>query len=126
MLRDRMCPGGGWNCGNPRVYGVPGEALVIPTVCALLALREQAENTENSASLSWLEGNISGISGTASLALALICFATYGRKWPFGAPDLRDFIAKNEPMQSVQVMAWVSLASGTTLHWLTPKPAAAP
>ena len=28
MLYDRMCPGGGWNCGNPKVYGVAGEPLV--------------------------------------------------------------------------------------------------
>jgi len=24
MLYDRACPGGGWNTGNPSVYGVPG------------------------------------------------------------------------------------------------------
>src|SRR5262249_15048500 len=40
MLLDRMCPGGGWNCGNPMVYGVAGEPQVIPTVWALLALRD--------------------------------------------------------------------------------------
>ena len=31
MLYDRMCPGGGWNCGNPMVYGVPGEPQVSST-----------------------------------------------------------------------------------------------
>ena len=40
MLLDRMSPGGGWNCGNPMVYGVAGEPQVVPTVFALLALRD--------------------------------------------------------------------------------------
>jgi hypothetical protein len=38
LLYERMCPDGGWNSGNPRVYGVAGEALVLPTAWALLAL----------------------------------------------------------------------------------------
>jgi len=121
MLRDRMCPVGGWNCGNPRVYGVAGEALVMPTVWALLALRQQPEKRENSLSLAWLEGNIPHISGAASLVLAQICLASYGRKWPVGAPDLHDFISRSEPPQNVQVMAWASLASSTTRDWLRPK-----
>ena len=45
LLYDRMCPGGGWNCGNPRVYGVDGDALVLPTCWALLCLREASEKT---------------------------------------------------------------------------------
>src|SRR5438876_464221 len=51
LLRDRMCPGGGWNCGNPRVYGVAGEPLVLPTAWALLALRAHPERPENVMSL---------------------------------------------------------------------------
>src|SRR5262244_362234 len=54
MLYDRMCSGGGWNCGNPQVYGIAGEPLVVPTVWALLALRNQAERSENVLSLDWL------------------------------------------------------------------------
>jgi hypothetical protein len=125
MLRDRMCPGGGWNCGNPRVYGVAGEALVMPTVWALLALRQQPEKRENSLSLAWLESYTPHISGTGSLTLAQIGLASYGRKWPVGAPDLHDFIGRNEPLQNVQVVAWASLASSTTRDWLTPKAKAA-
>ena len=46
MLLDRMCPGGGWNCGNPMVYGAPGEAQIGPTVWALLALRRMPDRDE--------------------------------------------------------------------------------
>ena len=55
MLYDRMCPGGGWNSGNPFVYGVAGEPLVGPTVWALLALQHRRDRAENQKSLEWLE-----------------------------------------------------------------------
>jgi len=52
---DRICPGGGWNCGNPIVYRVDGEALVLPTCWALLALREAQEKPGRASSLAWLQ-----------------------------------------------------------------------
>ena len=51
MLYDRMCPGGGWNCGNPKVYGVAGLPQVGPTVWALVALRGNSQRPENQKSL---------------------------------------------------------------------------
>jgi hypothetical protein len=118
MLYDRMCPGGGWNSGNPRVYGVAGEPLVVPTVWALLALRDYPERAENVASLDWLEHAIANIQGAGSLALARICLKTYGRAWPSGAPELHDFHRKNEFLQSLQVTAWTCLALNPR-QWLT-------
>jgi hypothetical protein len=120
MLYDRMCPGGGWNCGNPRVYGVAGEPLVVPTTWALLALRSHPERAENKMSLDWLENTVSNIRGAGSLALARVCLETYGRSWPTGAPELRAFYGKNEFLHSVQVTAWTCLALGSRQHWLTP------
>ena len=51
MLFDRMCPGGGWNSGNPLVYGVAGVPRIGPTAWALLALRDHAERAEIQMSL---------------------------------------------------------------------------
>jgi len=119
MLYDRMCPGGGWNCGNPRVYGVAGEPLVIPTAWALLALRAHAERHENMLSLSWLEGSVGKIQSPASLALARICYEAYGRPWPSEAPELPSLHSENQSLRNVQVTAWACLASGTRLHWLS-------
>ena len=119
MLYDRMCPGGGWNCGNPRVYGVAGEPLVVPTAWALLALREHPERPENVISLAWLENSVATIYGPGSLALARICLETYGRSWPAGAPTLPDFYRKNEFLENIQVAAWACLALGARRHWLT-------
>ncbi len=118
LLYDRMCAGGGWNCGNPMVYGVPGDPLVEPTVWALLALRDDADRRENLESLEWLEKNLSRISSARSLALARICWESYGRSWPTSLPGLRELYAKNEFLDSVPAMAWTCLALSSGQNWL--------
>jgi len=118
LIHDRMCPGGGWNCGNPMVYGVPGEALVEPTVWALVALRCQPDRAENAASLAWLRANVSGISGPGSLALARICLELYGAEWPKTAPNLAEVYVANAILGNVMVMAWLCMALGQRTEWL--------
>jgi hypothetical protein len=120
MLYDRMCAGGGWNCGNPAVYGVAGDALAVSTAWALLALRAYPQRSENILSLHWLERNIVNMQSPGSLALARICFETYGQAWPIEAPKLHDFHGKNGFLRSTQVTSWVCLASSTRRHWLLP------
>ena len=78
LLYDRMCPGGGWNCGNPEVYGVAGEPLVIPTTWALLALRRHRERSASIESLAWTEQNFEHIKGQGPYALARIRLAPDG------------------------------------------------
>ncbi len=70
ILYDRMCPAGGWNLGNPKVYGVAGIPQVGPTAWALLALQEQVEREEIRRSLDWLMANANAMAGPSSLALA--------------------------------------------------------
>ncbi len=118
LLYDRMCPGGGWNCGNPEVYGVAGEPLVIPTTWALLALRRHPERSENIESLAWMEKNFAHIKGPGSYALARICLSGYGCKRNEDGPGAGDYHAKNESLQSVEAAAWTSLAARDTNKWL--------
>jgi hypothetical protein len=118
LLYDRMCPRGGWNCGNPSVYGVAGEPLVGPTAWALLALRAHPQRPENTLSLDWLENSVRSIQGAGSLALARICLETYGRRWPEAAPKFSDFEKKDEFLENVQVVALVCLALNAQQHWL--------
>jgi hypothetical protein len=118
LLYDRMCPGGGWNCGNPKVYGVPGDPLVEPTAWALLALRDEPNRRENVMSLEWLEKNVSGTEGAGSLALGKICLETFGKQWPVNAPDLRELYARSEFLGNVPVMAWTCLALSARSAWL--------
>jgi hypothetical protein len=118
LIYDRMCPGGGWNCGNPMVYGVPGDPAVEPTVWALLSLRDEADRRENVMSLEWLERNLSKFSGAGSVALAKICLETYGKAWPPNAPILEDLYARNEFLGNIPVMAWTCLALSPRRGWV--------
>lgn len=118
MLYDRMCPGGGWNCGNPEVYGVAGEPLVIPTTWALLALRRHAERRENVESLVWMEKNFPKIQGPGSYAAARICLGAYGRALNGNSVAADEFHAKNESLRSVQVAAWMMLATNDSHDWV--------
>lgn len=120
MLYDRMCPGGGWNCGNPRVYGVAGQPLVGPTVWALLALRENADRPENRMSLEWLE-NIQGtIQSPESMALAHMALGLYGRQDASLAERLRNFHESDSIPWSVEAIVWTALAFSETSRWLNP------
>jgi hypothetical protein len=110
MLFDRMCPGGGWNSGNPLVYSVAGVPRLGPTAWALLALRGYAERDEVQRSLGWLEGIYSKIHGPASLSLAHRCLTAYGRRVPPLAPALEELYPKNHFFENVLTIAWMMLA----------------
>lgn len=110
MIYDRMCPGGGWNCGNPMVYGVQGEPSIGPTAWALMALRNEPPSEKKVLSLQWLERNLSEKLGPASLALAKICLEAYGRPWPIEAPQVTDALERAEHNVNVPTMAWTYLA----------------
>lgn len=118
MLYDRVCPGGGWNAGNPMVYGVAGEPRVSPTAWALLALRDYPDRPENRASLDWLEQNYEHISGPGSLALAHLCLKAYGRPAEGLETKIRGLYLENHFLGNVAVAAWVQLALGNVPPWL--------
>jgi hypothetical protein len=120
MLCDRMCPGGGWNCGNPMVYGVPGEPQVGPTVWALLALGEKTGSPQIQQSLDWLEKNGPTVSSPASLALTQIGLNAYGRPTWMVRPVLRDLCASDAGISNVLALAWSTLAMSETRGWLKP------
>jgi hypothetical protein len=110
LLYDRMCPGGGWNCGNPRVYGVDGEALVLPTCWALLALRDASEKPGRALSLAWLQKEFAKIESAASLAVARITLENYGIEPPPAKRELQDWTAQELAEQGTHVLAWTCMA----------------
>ena len=110
MLYDRMCPGGGWNSGNPLVYGVAGEPRVGPTAWALLALRDHSERPEIQMSLQWLEDAYGAIQGPASMALAHRCLTAYGRRVSRLAPALGELYSHNRFFENVLTSAWALFA----------------
>lgn len=118
MLYDRMCPGGGWNNGNPVVYGVAGVPRVGPTVWALLALQDYRHRPENRTSLDWLEQEYPNIQGPGSLALAHLCLQVYDRPVPALGPRLWDLCMNNRFFHNILVIAWAAVALNPARHWL--------
>ena len=117
LLYDRMCPGGGWNCGNPRVYGVAGQPQVGPTVWALMALSEFPERAENRQSVDWLERNRENVQSSESLALTDIALKIYGRANGSAsrAAEAFDLSARS----SVTALSWSALARSNGTGWLS-------
>src|SRR5712692_10728560 len=118
MLYDRMCPDGGWNSGNPLVYGVAGAPLVAPAAWALLALENHRERAENQKCLNWLALAYEQIQGPGSLALAHLCLRTYGRPAPPLEPPLERLYAANRFLRNVPVTAFAAMALAPQCGWL--------
>jgi len=116
LLFDRMCPGGGWNAGNPVVYGAAGEPAVVPTTLALLALRNAQARREITQSLDWLQRTAMNIQSPGSLALTQICLRTHGRLQP-GMAELGEVLKRSDLLDNTLVAAWSVLACGSDF-WL--------
>ena len=118
LLYDRMCPDGGWNCGNPRVYGVAGQPQVGPTAWALIALRHHPERAENRASVEWLDGIQATVQSPESLALTNLALRSYGKRTE---ELLRRLALLQDAPQlpwSVPALSWAALGSSETSRWL--------
>jgi len=122
MLYDRMCEGGGWNCGNPMVYGVPGEPQVSTTAWALLALRRHAERPENQRSVQWLEQAWPKVPSPTSLALAHLALNASGRGSADLGTALRKALNDSEMPWNVPTAAWATLALCGSRNWLPSGP----
>jgi len=117
LLYDRMCAGGGWNCGNPRVYGVDGESLVLPSCWALLALRTAPEHPHRALSLSWLERSFAKIKSPGSLAVAQLTLENYDLPVPSAPRQLSDFSVAELADQGTHVVSWAALALNSSRAW---------
>lgn len=118
MLYNRMCPGGGWNAGNPLVYGVGGMPRIGATAWALLALSEYKERWENQRSLEWLRRQYDSIRGPVSLALAHICLEVYDCAPPYFERDLQNLYSANQFLHSTHAAAWATIALSGPNEWL--------
>lgn len=124
MLCNRMCTGGGWNCGNPFVYGTAGSSLIGPTCWAMLALGEFANRTEVRRcvveSLDWLERTYLQSQGPGSLALAHLCLKAFGRNPSPIDLRLSQMYDENGFLGQIPVLAWALLATQPIPRWLRP------
>jgi hypothetical protein len=124
LLYDRMCATGGWNSGNPKVYGVIGIPQVGPTAWALLALQDHAEREENRRSLDWLAGCFDSITGPVSLALAHMALQACGRPAPDLEPKLEALFDSLQFLNDVPGFAQAAFAlqaGPDVLRWPMPE-----
>lgn len=117
LLYDRMCPGGGWNCGNPLVYGIAGEPLVLPTAWALLALLDQPQHEKKTKSLAWLRGACAKTLSPASRAVAMIALQAYGMPLTEDTPQLENVFDARNFLRLNMVVAWACLALTPERRW---------
>jgi Prenyltransferase and squalene oxidase repeat len=118
MLLDRAIPTGGWNCGDPLVYGVLGVPRVGPTVWALLALHRYADTLEIQRGLRWLETVSGALEGPGSLALAHMVLDLFGKPIANFDGRLHSLCSRPTFLQQVNVVAWASLALLGARRWL--------
>jgi hypothetical protein len=79
MLRDRACPGGGWNAGNGEVYGSAVAPHPDDTAIALLVLRDRKQDPVVKTSVEYLERTAPAITAPWSLAWAILALAAHRR-----------------------------------------------
>lgn len=78
LLADRAIPTGGWNYGNPRVYGKVLPAFVPTTALALLALGDRSRDAAAVRGLTWLAGHQLAEASGSAMGLAAICLDRFG------------------------------------------------
>jgi hypothetical protein len=107
------------------VYGVDGDALVLPTCWALLALRDAPEKPGRVLSLAWLQKEFVKIESAASLAVARMTLQNYGIERPASSNielptakrDLQDWTPQELAEQGTHVLAWACMALNPARRW---------
>jgi hypothetical protein len=89
VLRDRACPGGGWNFGNGEVYGQALPAHVPTTALGVMALQDRRAEPPLTAAVKFLERQAPVEGSTTALALSSLALSVAGR----GAPALDESLA---------------------------------
>jgi hypothetical protein len=78
LLFDRVCHEGGWNYGNPEVYGKKLWPYVPTTALALLAMRDHRNHSVVTRSLEQLQKDVASERSVVAIALTIICLRAYG------------------------------------------------
>jgi hypothetical protein len=82
LLRDRRCSGGGWNWGNPVLFGSnlpPYATETAVGAVGLLAAGVDPAAPEVSTALDWLAANLDAATGVSATAWSLLALRAGGR-----------------------------------------------
>lgn len=78
MLKDRLLPGGGCNCGNTSVFGQVLRPHLMPTGLALLALADEKDDDGRIArSVDYVSREVAKDTGTPSLCYGYLALAAF-------------------------------------------------
>ena len=119
-LRARECPGGGWNYGTPRSFGVDEPPFVQTTAVALLALAGADDALADRGRQVLRQRWRSESAGVLSLATATAALRSLHDPEADAASDvLRSAIAVTPDADTV-ALAWAAIALGPGLMSLSP------
>jgi len=76
VMRDRACVDGGWNYGNPEVYGKNLPAHVPPTAVGVLALQDRAGDAMVQQAVAFLGREATREGSTTALALSWLALSS--------------------------------------------------
>lgn len=76
VLRDRACVDGGWNYGNPEVYGKNLPAHVPPTAVGILAMQDRASDGMVQQAVAFLGREATREGSTIALALSWLALSS--------------------------------------------------
>jgi hypothetical protein len=91
LIYDRMCDDGGWNYGNPKVFGDNLWPYPDITAVALIALQDHAENRGNQLSLHALDMMMREVISGLALSWGIICLSIYNQ----GTSESQKLLAKS-------------------------------
>ena len=117
LLRDRAIPSGGWNLGNPVVFGTTLRPLPGPTGLALLAMARRGGGPSSviPPAIEYLRTALQGTLAPISLGWGLLGLRAWGAETPDLASRLGpafERIANSDP--SAVDLAMLLLAAGPT------------
>ena len=114
LLFDRICPGGGWNFGNPIILDRPIDPSLSETAIALFALQDVPEAaTAIEDGLTILESELPNYPTALALSLGILCLHLFGRSVDRYVELL---LARQEADGSWRQMAWWTALSVLALQ----------
>jgi hypothetical protein len=111
LLRDRICPDGGWNYGNARVLGEDLWSYPDTTALAVLALGGRQVTAELDHALSALDAMLRQNQSGLATALGVLALAAHGRDVGQLRARLGERFETTQFAGDARALAWALLAT---------------
>lgn len=112
VMRDRACPGGGWNYGNPEVYGKALPGHVPPTAIGIMALQDRKTEPVVGDAVAFIERRALLEGSTTALALSQLALSAVGRVPSRMVDALVAHAPHTESFGNIAAMAMAAYALG--------------